>query len=272
MREAGGMSELFTDLTLRETTFRNRVWVSAMCQYSSIDGHPTDWHLVHLGGLARGGAGPVMSEATAVSPEGRISPADAGIWDDSQGQDYERVTRFVREQGAVPGVQLAHAGRKASTSVPWQGRGYVEPTNGGWTTVGPSAVGFASWPAPHAKSVHEVATLVDVSSRGLHPDQRIPAAPGYQVPFARAVREHSGVATCAVELGHRAPTGREGDRGGIGRCRHARASVAARPELAATSRSRARRRGGLAGPVRAWSAGVRAPRRYRPTGRRCSGR
>jgi len=117
------VSRLFSPLTLRGTTMRNRVWVSPMCQYSSRDGHPTDWHLVHVGAFARGGAGLVMSEATAVVPEGRISPLDAGIWNDEQAADYERITAFVREQGAVSGIQLAHAGRKASTRAPWLGRG-----------------------------------------------------------------------------------------------------------------------------------------------------
>src|SRR5258708_37728025 len=108
------MSRLFAPLTLRGVTFPNRVWVSPMCQYSSVDGHPTDWHLVHLGGLARGGAGLVMTEATAVVPQGRISPQDAGIWSDEHAADYERITAFIRGQGPVPGIQLAHAGRKAS--------------------------------------------------------------------------------------------------------------------------------------------------------------
>jgi 2,4-dienoyl-CoA reductase-like NADH-dependent reductase (Old Yellow Enzyme family) len=299
------MSMLFSQLTLRDTTVRNRAWVSPMCQYSSRDGHPTDWHLAHLGALARGGAGLVMSEATAVAPEGRISPSDAGIWTDEQADDYERITRFVRDMGAVPGIQLAHAGRKASTRVPWQGRGYVRPEDGGWTTLGPSAVGFADWPAPHDLSVAEIADvvrsfataakradgagfevaevhaahgyllhqflsplsnhrvdeyggsfdnrarlllevaaavraawpesrpvfvrlsatdwvdggwalsdtvdvsrqlrergidLVDVSSGGLDPAQRIPAEPGFQVPFAQAVRDQAGIPTCAVGL------------------------------------------------------------------------
>src|SRR5690242_3653593 len=119
-----------------------------MCQYSSVEGHPTDWHLVHLGSFARGGAGLVMTEATAVTAEGRISPFDAGIWTDEQAADYERIVRFVRGQGAVPGIQLGHAGRKASTRVPWEGRGYVEPAQGGWQSVGASPIGYGDWPAP----------------------------------------------------------------------------------------------------------------------------
>ena len=150
------MSRLFEPLTLRGTTIRNRVWVSPMCQYSSHEGRPTDWHLVHLGAFAQGGAGLVMTEATAVVAEGRISPVDAGIWTDQQATDYERITAFVRGQGAVPGIQLAHAGRKASTRAPWHGRGYVEPGDGGWQTVGPSPVGYADWPAPRELTVAEL--------------------------------------------------------------------------------------------------------------------
>ena len=135
------MSSLFEPLTVRGTTFRNRVWVSPMCQYSSVDGRPSDWHLVHLGSFARGGAGLVMSEATAVVPEGRISPQDAGIWNDEQAADYRRITDFIRSQGAVPGIQLAHAGRKASTRAPWLGRGHVPVSEGGWQTVGASPLG-----------------------------------------------------------------------------------------------------------------------------------
>lgn len=142
------MSRLLSPLTVRDVTFRNRAWVSPMCQYSSVDGRPDDWHLVHLGSLARGGAGLVLTEATAVTPEGRISPSDAGIWNDEQAEDYERITRFIGGQGAVPGIQLGHAGRKGSTEIPWVGRGPVPPERGGWTTVGASPVGYADWPAP----------------------------------------------------------------------------------------------------------------------------
>ncbi|MDO8121256.1 NADH:flavin oxidoreductase/NADH oxidase [Isoptericola sp. b490] len=156
------MSVLFSPMTLRGTTTRNRVWVSPMCQYSSIDGHPTDWHLVHLGSFARGGAGLVMAEATAVSPEGRISPEDAGIWNDAQAADYRRITDFIRSQGAVPAIQLAHAGRKASTRAPWRGRGYVPVEEGGWPTVGASAVGYADWPAPRELTADELAAFPQV--------------------------------------------------------------------------------------------------------------
>ncbi len=154
------MSRLFSPLTLRGTTFRNRVWVAPMCQYSSELGFPEDWHLAHLGGLARGGAGLVMQEATAVTPGGRISPADAGIWTDEQADAWERIVFFVRRQGAVPGIQLAHAGRKASTEQPWVGDGHVSIERGGWETVGPSPVPFGDWPAPKELSTDEILGLV----------------------------------------------------------------------------------------------------------------
>lgn len=156
----GPVSRLFTPLTLRDVTFRNRAWVSPMCQYSSVDGRPTDWHLVHLGGLARGGAGLVFTEATAVRADGRISPDDAGIWTDEQAEDYRRITTFIRGQGAVAGIQLAHAGRKASTYAPWRGRGSVPSSEGGWPTVAPSAVPFGGYATPGAMSTADLAALV----------------------------------------------------------------------------------------------------------------
>lgn len=299
------MSRLFSPLVLRGTTFRNRAWVSPMCQYSSVDGRPNDWHLVHLGSLARGGAGLVMTEATAVTPEGRISPVDAGIWNDAQAADYERIASFIRSQGAVPGMQLAHAGRKGSTRPPWLGGGPVEESEGPWQTVAPSPVPYADWPPPRALAADEIAALtsawaaaaaradgaglevleihaahgyllheflsplsnqrtdayggtlenrsrflvevvavvrevwperkplfvrvsatdwteggldvdevvevvrrlapygvdlVDVSSGGLSPRQQIQVGPGYQVPFARRIREGSGLPVAAVGL------------------------------------------------------------------------
>ncbi|HST64093.1 MAG TPA: NADH:flavin oxidoreductase/NADH oxidase [Mycobacteriales bacterium] len=296
------MSRLFSPLTLRGTTFRNRAWISPMCQYSSVDGHPTDWHLVHLGSFARGGAGLVVQEATAVTAEGRISPWDAGIWTDAQAADYRRITRFIADQGAVPGIQLAHAGRKGSSKRPWDGRGFVGPEDGGWTPVGPTSDGYPGLATPTALSTSDVRNLVgawrdaavradaagfelieihaahgyllheflspltntrtdaygedrarlltevvdavrevwperkplfvrltgsdwapggltvddavaiakgldghgvdlvDVSSGGLVQSQEIVVGPGYQVPFARAVREQAGVPTAAVGL------------------------------------------------------------------------
>jgi 2,4-dienoyl-CoA reductase-like NADH-dependent reductase (Old Yellow Enzyme family) len=158
------VSQLFSPLTLRGTTLRNRVLVSPMCQYSSVDGHPGDWHLVHLGSFARGGAGMVMTEATAVTADGRISPQDAGIWTDAQASDYERITRFIAGQGATPGIQLAHAGRKASTRRPWdRGSGtsdYVDATDGGWQAVAPSPIGYDDWPAPRELTAADIDAIV----------------------------------------------------------------------------------------------------------------
>jgi 2,4-dienoyl-CoA reductase-like NADH-dependent reductase (Old Yellow Enzyme family) len=154
------VSRLFEPLTLRGTTFDNRAWIAPMCQYSSTEGRPGDWHLVHLGALARGGAGLVLTEATAVTPEGRISPQDAGIWTDQQAADYQRITAFIKGQGAVAGIQLAHAGRKASTAAPWTGGGPVAPADGGWHTVGPSATAFGDWPVPAELTVAEIAEIV----------------------------------------------------------------------------------------------------------------
>jgi 2,4-dienoyl-CoA reductase-like NADH-dependent reductase (Old Yellow Enzyme family) len=142
---------LFDELTIRGVTLRNRIVVSPMCQYSSADGFATDWHLVHLGSRAVGGASLVFTEASAVSPEGRISPQDLGIWKDDHIEPLARITRFLREQGAVPGIQLAHAGRKGSTVRPWEGSGAVPESNGGWVPVAPSPVAFApGYPMPAA--------------------------------------------------------------------------------------------------------------------------
>ncbi|OQP62223.1 NADPH dehydrogenase NamA [Niastella populi] len=154
------MSKLFTPLQLRSVQFRNRITVSPMCQYSSTDGFASDWHLVHLGSRAVGGAGLIISEAAAVSPEARISPFDLGIWKDDHIDKLKQITSFVSAQGTVPGIQLAHAGRKASTNVPWEGRGKVPVEQGGWTVVAPSAIAFAdNYPMPvalDAKGIQQV--------------------------------------------------------------------------------------------------------------------
>jgi 2,4-dienoyl-CoA reductase-like NADH-dependent reductase (Old Yellow Enzyme family) len=300
------VSALFTPLRLRETTLRNRIAVSPMCQYSAREGLPTAWHLVHLGSRAVGGAGLVLAEATAVTPEGRISPYDTGIWSDAHAEAWAPVARFVAEQGAVPGLQLAHAGRKASTDAPWRGGGPVGAEAGGWLPVGPSPLPFSQGhPVPRelapdelsgivgafrdgarraaeagfaaveihmahgyllhqflspltnrrtddyggspenrrrlplevARAVREAfpverpvlvrisatdwveggwdleqsivlarelraagVDLVDCSSGGAVPGATAPFAPGYQVPFARAIRERAGVATGAVGM------------------------------------------------------------------------
>src|SRR3954469_25946008 len=152
---------LFDPLPLRGLTLRNRIGVSPMCQYSSVDGFANDWHLVHLGGLATGGAGLVFTEATAVTPEGRISPQDLGLWKDEQIEVLQRIARFVREQGAVPGMQLAHAGRKGSTAVPWEGGKPLTPAQGGFRPIyAPSALGFYEGHLPEALDEAGIARIV----------------------------------------------------------------------------------------------------------------
>ena len=300
------MSSLFQPLQQRGLTLRNRIAVSPMCQYSSVDGMPDDWHLVHLGSRAVGGAAVVFTEASAVSPEGRISPQDAGIWSDAHAEAWARIAAFIASQGAIPAMQLAHAGRKASTFAPWRGSGEVPRAEGGWQAVAPSALAFdEDYPRPlaldaggiakvvadyraaamrahaagfriveihaaHGYLLHEFLSplsnrrtdgyggdfeartrllretiaavrdawpealplwlrisatdwvdggwdveqsielarvagglgvdLVDVSSGGLDPRQRIETGPGYQVPFAARIRREAGVATGAVGL------------------------------------------------------------------------
>ncbi len=300
------MAIMFTPLSQRGVTLRNRIVVSPMCQYSCVDGMPTDWHLVHLGSRAAGGAGAVIVEATAVTAEGRISPADCGLWNDIQAEAFRPLAAFLRAQGSVPGIQLAHAGRKASTDVPWRGGKPLSPDEGGWRPVAPSALAFAdghpvpheltpaaiaavvdafasaarralaagfellelhmahgylvheflsplsnrrsdgyggdlerrlrlalevtqavraAWPAERPLWVRISATdwveggwdlvqsvelarrlaplgvdLIDCSSGGAVPHAKVPAAPGYQVPFAAAVRREAGIATAAVGL------------------------------------------------------------------------
>ena len=145
------MPHLFEPLQLRDVVLANRIAVSPMCQYSAYDGMPTDWHLVHLGSRAVGGAGLVIVEATAVTREGRISPSDLGLWDDSHAEAFALITRFVRMQGSAVGIQLAHAGRKASTKRPWEGNGVVHKDDGGWEVVGPTGEAFSpDYPEPRA--------------------------------------------------------------------------------------------------------------------------
>jgi 2,4-dienoyl-CoA reductase-like NADH-dependent reductase (Old Yellow Enzyme family) len=300
------MSELFSVLRLRGVEFRNRVFMSPMCQYSSREGLANDWHMVHLGSRAAGGAALVCAEATAVSPEGRISPADAGLWSDAHAEALRPIAAFIKSQGSAAGVQLAHAGRKASTDAPWRGGGPLSESEGGWQTLAPSAVPFAeghivpremsaadvdaavsqfrdaaarareagfdvvelhmahgyllheflsplsnlredeygggfenrarfplrvvdavreAWPERLPLFVRISATdwadggwdldqsvefskklkaagvdLVDCSSGGLVPGVKIPVGPGYQVPFAAAVRERAQIATGAVGM------------------------------------------------------------------------
>jgi 2,4-dienoyl-CoA reductase-like NADH-dependent reductase (Old Yellow Enzyme family) len=142
-------AQLFSPLRIRDIVFRNRIAVSPMCQYSSEDGFANDWHFVHLGSRAVGGAAVVMAEASAVEARGRISPADLGIWKDEHIQPLARIAAFVRGQGAVSGIQLAHAGRKASTHVPWEkGGSFLPESEGGWRTVAPSPIPFRETDAP----------------------------------------------------------------------------------------------------------------------------
>lgn len=300
------MARLFNDFSLRGVRFRNRIGVSPMCQYSALDGLAQDWHLVHLGARAAGGAGLVLVEATSVLPEGRISPWDLGLWEDRQAEPLARIAAFIRSQGAVAGIQLAHAGRKASCARPWEGGRPVPLEAGGWSCVAPSPLPFhpgaaaplaldetsleelvlafaaaarraveagfevvelhaahgyllhqfcsplsnrrtdawggdlegrlafplkvaaamrAAVPESRALFVRVSATdwvnggwdldqtvhfvrrlaalgvdLIDVSSGGLAADAVVPAAPGYQVPYAAAIRARTGMPTAAVGL------------------------------------------------------------------------
>ncbi len=157
------MAHLFDPLAIREITFANRVFVSPMCEYSSTDGYANDWHLVHLGSRAVGGAGLVLTEATAVLPEGRISPQDLGIWMDDHIEPLARIVRFIHAQGAVAGAQLAHAGRKASTYRPWEGTGTIPESAGGWRkVVAPSALPFAdNYPMPQALTADGIQEIVN---------------------------------------------------------------------------------------------------------------
>lgn len=136
------MVRLFSSLKIKDVVIRNRIFVSPMCQYSCKDGMPDDWHLVHLGSRAVGGAGLVIAEATAVSPEGRISPGDCGIWADAQVEAFRPITSFIEAHGSVPGIQIAHAGRKASTDLPWRGGQPLGESEGGWLPMAPSPVAF----------------------------------------------------------------------------------------------------------------------------------
>lgn len=182
------MSVLFSPLSLRSIQLKNRIVVSPMCQYSSEDGFATDWHLVHLGSRAVGGAGLIITEATAVSAEGRISPNDLGIWKDEHIDALQRITQFIRQQGSVAGIQLAHAGRKASTQRPWDGGKAIAPTDEtGWQTVAPSAIPFSKdAPPPMAltdEGLKKVrADFVEATKRSLKADFQvieIHAAHGY---------------------------------------------------------------------------------------------
>jgi 2,4-dienoyl-CoA reductase-like NADH-dependent reductase (Old Yellow Enzyme family) len=163
MAQAAPTKGLFDELKIRDVRLSNRIAVSPMCQYSCEDGFATDWHLVHLGGRAIGGAALVIAEATAVLPEARISPQDLGIWSEAHIEPLARIAKFIHSQGSVAGIQLAHSGRKASTARPWEGGGTVTPQEGGWSdVVAPSAVAFApNYPMPAAATVERISAIAD---------------------------------------------------------------------------------------------------------------
>lgn len=154
-------SALFSPLTIKSITLKNRLAISPMCQYSAVDGFANDWHLVHLGSRASGGAGLIIQEATSVSPEGRISPEDLGLWKDEQIEKMQQINRFIISQNSVPGIQLAHAGRKASAASPWNGGRKVAIEKGGWNTVAPSAIPFYDTdPAPVALDLEGIQKVI----------------------------------------------------------------------------------------------------------------
>ncbi|MEO5893242.1 MAG: NADH:flavin oxidoreductase/NADH oxidase, partial [Ferruginibacter sp.] len=156
------MALLFEPLVIRSIRLKNRIAVSPMCEYSSIDGFANDWHLVHLGSRATGGAGLVLTEATAVSPEGRITHDDLGIWKDEHIPFLQRINEFIESQNAVPGIQLAHAGRKASHHKPWKGGKSLTPEEGAWQTLAPSAIAFAEGePQPKQMDAADIRQLID---------------------------------------------------------------------------------------------------------------
>ncbi|MFJ6567523.1 NADH:flavin oxidoreductase/NADH oxidase [Streptomyces sp. NPDC091292] len=177
------MSVLFEPCTLRSLTIPNRVWMAPMCQYSAElsgpdAGVPNDWHFAHYAARAVGGTGLILVEATAVSPEGRISPADLGVWNDTQVEAFRRIVAFLTSQGTVPGIQLAHAGRKASTGRPWTGGGPLGADTGAWRTLAPSAVPFdEGYPVPAELSVEELRAIVgqfaDAARRALDAGFRV---------------------------------------------------------------------------------------------------
>jgi len=183
------MSKLFTALTIRDITFKNRIAVSPMCEYSSTDGFANDWHLVHLGSRAVGGAGLVIQEATAVSPEGRITYGDVGIWKDEHIDKLQQITSFIHAQGAIAGIQLAHAGRKASHDLPWKGGKFISLANGGWQTVSSSAIAFTDGDElPEALSIDGIDKVVkdfaDATERSVRAGYKlieIHAAHGYLI-------------------------------------------------------------------------------------------
>ena len=184
------MAKLFEPITIRSKTSRNRIWIAPMCQYSceNQDGMPSNWHVVHLGSRAVGGAGLVMCEATAVHPDGRISPWDSGIWNNEQAKEWKEVTDFIREHGALSAIQLAHAGRKASNYRSWSGQGAISVDKGGWQPVSSTSEGFPEYNTPRELTTEEVYSSiqdwVDAAKRSIEAGFdviEIHAAHGYLV-------------------------------------------------------------------------------------------
>lgn len=163
--EKNTRNHLFQPLSIKSVTLRNRIGVAPMCMYSSEDGFVNDWHMVHLGSRAVGGAGLVIMEATAVEPRGRLSPSDTGIWSDAHIEPLKRITSFIKKQGAVPAIQLSHGGRKACRSTPWEGQEHLSLEEGGWDTVGPSAIPFGTYRMPHALNVDEIKEIIESFSQ-----------------------------------------------------------------------------------------------------------
>lgn len=154
------MANLFSEFTLKDVRLKNRIGVSPMCQYSAIDGMPNAWHQVHLGSLAAGGAGLVVAEATAVSPEGRITPGDTGLWNGEQAEAFRPIVRFIEQQGAVPGIQIAHAGRKASANKPWEGDDHIAAGHpDAWEPIAPSALAYGA----HLPRTPREMTVADIA-------------------------------------------------------------------------------------------------------------
>jgi 2,4-dienoyl-CoA reductase-like NADH-dependent reductase (Old Yellow Enzyme family) len=199
------MAHLFSELRLRDVVLPNRIGVSPMCQYSCEDGLATDWHFVHLATRAVGGAALVMTEAAAVTAEGRISPQDLGVWSEAHFEPFERITRFINAQGAIAGIQLAHAGRKGSTYRPWSGKGAVPEAEGGWVPVAPSALAFGEgYATPRELSADDIGgvkrAFVTAAERAYRAGFRvieIHAAHGYLMheflsPFSNSRRDEYG--------------------------------------------------------------------------------
>ena len=161
------MSKLFSPLSIKSVTFRNRLVISPMCQYSAVDGFANDWHLVHLGSRAVGGAALIIQEATAISPEGRITPGDLGLWNDAHINKMEAITHFIHSQGSIAGIQLAHAGRKGGCALPWNGGKQLKVQEGGWETISASSLPFSPDDvAPKALDIAGISRIINCFKAG----------------------------------------------------------------------------------------------------------